>query len=225
MSREVTPLRPQSPRFVDQSEQVPCDRVDQRAGRSQLAMRSHWVAVVAAAVALVLLLVVARHQSDSGIETSTAPKPSVTEVPDDPSRNGTTSSSQPTIMPAVTAVVTGRAGGTPPCDAASAVGRYGAIVSHPERAPLIAESTFADLRWAICGASPVFSDAILNLRSDDNGATWSVNDTGVGLVRSHAGDLVEITFIDATSAEMHVVSPVAERDERYETLDGGHAWE
>jgi hypothetical protein len=146
-------------------------------------------------------------------------------VPDHPSRNGTTSSSPPTIMPAVTAEVTGRAGGPPPCDAASAEGRYGANVSHPERAPLIEESTFGDLRWAICGASPVFSDAILNLRSDDNGATWSVNDTGIGLMRFHAGDLVDITFIDATSAEMHVASPVAGRDERYETFDGGRTWQ
>jgi hypothetical protein len=140
----------------------------------------------------------------------------------------TPTTESPTESPATpgdTAAVPGRASGSPPCAPASSTGDERASVSHPERAPLIAQSSFpGGVRWALCGASAVFEAAILNLRSDDGGATWSVSDTGIGLVRSHAGDRVDVTFVDATTAEMHVVSLVGERDERHRTTDGGLTW-
>lgn len=236
MSRTQTPS---TPRFDDRLEQVLRTSVKSRARRNRWVRRRGLVAMAATAVVLALTLAVLpslRDGSGGRVETSgdepgsdpdvrrgpsetatTSPPPQSTAAPD------TTTSAPPTTAPPETAVVNGLAGGPPPC--APVYGDYAASVTHPERAPLIAEATFAGgVRWAICGADSVFSSEILNLRSDDSGATWLVSDTGIGLLRFHAGDAVEVNFVDATSAEMRIVSQVGERDERYETTDGGRTW-
>jgi hypothetical protein len=119
----------------------------------------------------------------------------------------------------------GGPGGAPPCAPEGSDGEYGEAIDHPERAPLQAQAQFAGgVRWAVCGASPVFSDKLINLRSDDSGASWTVNEIGTGISPHHAGDHVEVQLTDATHGTMRIVSQVAERDETYETRDGGTDW-
>jgi hypothetical protein len=122
---------------------------------------------------------------------------------------------------------TGASGGRPPCAARGSDGAYGADAQHPERAPLVAERTFPHgVRWAVCGASPIFDTGLLNLRSRDGGRTWTTTDTGVDVPFSpnHAGDVVEVELIDPTHATIHMASPVGEVDLTYSTNDGGRRW-
>ncbi|HKE74808.1 MAG TPA: hypothetical protein VKB57_14400 [Acidimicrobiales bacterium] len=121
-------------------------------------------------------------------------------------------------------VVPGRPGGAAPC-AAPGAGAYGANPAHPERAPRQATATFpGGVRWALCGADPSYSGDVLNLRSGDGGATWSVTATPIAINLLHAGDTLDVRFADASRAEVHVVSAVADRDDRYVTADGGRTW-
>ena len=120
----------------------------------------------------------------------------------------------------------GGSGGAAPC-APAGQGDEGASTVHPERAPLLAQGSFAHgVRWAVCGADPVFDNGLLNLRSDDGGRTWTTTDTGIdmGFAPFHGGDVVEVDLIDATTATIHFASRVAEIDLVYRTNDGGHRW-
>jgi hypothetical protein len=117
-------------------------------------------------------------------------------------------------------------GGEPPCAPAGTAGDYAADTEHPERAPLQAEASFDDgVRWAVCGASPVFGSDLLNLRSDDDGATWVVTDTGLDMTPSHAGDVVEVELADASSGTIRLASLVGETDTTYRSDDGGLTWQ
>ena len=119
------------------------------------------------------------------------------------------------------------AGGPPPCAARGSDGTAGGDAQHPERAPLLAEKTFPNgVRWAMCGASPVFDNGLLNLRSTDGGRTWTTTDTGIdmGFAPFHAGDVVDVELVDRTQATIHVASPVSEIDLTYRTNDGGRRW-
>jgi hypothetical protein len=148
-------------------------------------------------------------------ETTTAPG-GATET--------TTAPSPGTGAPA-SASVSGDPGGAPPC-AEQGASQEGASVEHPERAPLQAEATFADgVRWAVCGADPVFSSELLNLRSEDGGQSWSVTTTGLSMSPSHAGDQVDVQLTTATTGQIRLASDVGERDDRYETDDGGLTWQ
>ena len=217
---------PGTPRFVDQLERVLRSSVERRADRRRRLRRRGLAAVAAAVVAVAAVFAVLSSLGDGSggrVETSSDEPGSAPDVPRGPAPPGPTSSSPPTTASPETTVVTGRDGGAPPC--APLNGDYAASVSYPEHAPLRAEATFDDgVRWAICGADPAGSSQILNLRSDDGGATWFVSDTGIWISAHHAGDVVEVRFTDATSADMHIASLVGERDERYETTDGGGTW-
>jgi hypothetical protein len=97
---------------------------------------------------------------------------------------------------------------------------------HPERAPLIDAQSFANgVRWALCGAATTGEATILNVRSTDSGRNWVATDTGFHMSTHHAGDAVTVTFTDATQARVRLLSYVGERDDTYETGDGGATWE
>jgi hypothetical protein len=121
----------------------------------------------------------------------------------------------------------GGAGGRAPCAPAGSPGAYGTNAHHPERAPLLAERSFAGgVRWAICGASPEFDTGLVTVRSHDGGRTWSSHDTGIdiGFSPHHAGDVVEVELISATEATIHAASPISELDLGYRSTDGGQRW-
>lgn len=123
------------------------------------------------------------------------------------------------------AVVAGTTGGPPPC-AADSAGAYWGDAAHPEHAPLRREAAFdSGHRWAMCGASPVFSSELLSLRSDDDGATWSVMVTPISLSPHHAGDDVRITLSSDRTGRVTLTSLVApSQDASYDTTDGGQTW-
>jgi hypothetical protein len=137
-----------------------------------------------------------------------------------------TSTTTATGTSAVSSVtVPGGPGGAPPCAAKGSEGQYGESPSHPERAPLQTQATFAGgVRWAVCGAGISQAEELLNLRSGDGGQTWSVTDTGLSGTVFHAGDQVDVQLTSATVGKIHVVSLVGERDDRYSTNDGGLHW-
>ena len=123
-----------------------------------------------------------------------------------------------------TAIVKGRPGGGPPC-APGLEGEYGADISHPERAPIQEAAEFAHgVRWAICGADTAMTGELLNLRSADNGDTWRVTDTGIGMSPHHAGDSITIRLVSAESGRMRLRSRVGDFDDTYVTTDGGLTW-
>jgi hypothetical protein len=76
----------------------------------------------------------------------------------------------------------------------------------------------------MCGASPVFNGELLNLRSSDRGATWSVTDTRFGFTPHHAGDTISVTLSNPTNGQVHVVSFLGGFDVLYGTSDGGLTW-
>jgi photosystem II stability/assembly factor-like uncharacterized protein len=120
-------------------------------------------------------------------------------------------------------VVTGKPSGSAPCGS-----RYGNdhdIVRHPERAPLQAHAEFANgVRWAICGASPDGSAAILNIRSTDGGKTWTVADTGFGISPHHAGDFFKVHLATNDVGGMFLHGSVGGFDLIYVTSNGGRTW-
>lgn len=124
-----------------------------------------------------------------------------------------------------TAVVEGGPEGAPPCAEPDGA-EEGASVQHPERAPLQAYETFdGGVRWAICGADTALGPDLFNLRSDDDGVTWSVTDTGLGQTPFHPGDQVDIVLVNASYGTIRLVSEVGETDESFTTTDGGQRWE
>ena len=56
--------------------------------------------------------------------------------------------------------------------------------------------------------------ALLNLRSSDNGSTWTVTDTGFGHSPRHAGDQVDINLISASTATVRLRGRVADSTTR-----------
>jgi len=120
--------------------------------------------------------------------------------------------------------VPGQLNGAPPCT--TGAGQYDASISHPERAPLQTYAAFDDgaIRWALCGADPVMSDELLNLRSSNSGKTWTVTDTGFGISPHHAGDELTIRLKTARVGTAHLVIAVAPEDRVYATDDGGQTW-
>jgi hypothetical protein len=198
-------------------------------GRAASELHGHHRAVHsrAARVALVLLLAGCRAASHadpkraSGISTpasawaATAPPKDLTPP---------TSAPTTTRRPIRAVVVTGRAGGAPPC-ATGPQGAYGADVSHPERAPLQAQAEFArGVRWAVCGASDDAGYELFNLRSNNRGRTWRVTDTGTGILLFHAGDRLHVRLLNARVGRMELISLVADFDIRCDTADGGAGW-
>jgi photosystem II stability/assembly factor-like uncharacterized protein len=119
--------------------------------------------------------------------------------------------------------VAGKPSGSAPCGS-----RYGNdhdIARHPERAPLQAHAEFANgVRWAICGASPDGSSAILSLRSSDGGKTWAVADTGFGMSPHHAGDFFKVRLVTSDVAGMFLHGSVGFFDLIYVTSNGGRTW-
>jgi hypothetical protein len=134
----------------------------------------------------------------------------------------TTEPPSPTTEPTVS-LHDGAVDEAPPC-AAGLEGAYGASTGHPERAPLQAQKTFGQDRWAICGADISFSGELLSLRSTDRGADWEVSDTGLAISPYHAGDRVRVSFDDFAHASIRLVSLVASQDDTYGTTDGGTHW-
>jgi hypothetical protein len=124
------------------------------------------------------------------------------------------------------AVVAGTRAGPPPC-ASGVTGNYWGDAAHPERAPLRKAATFdGGVRWAMCGASVTFSPQLLNLRSENDGATWEVAVTPITFSPHHAGDDVEIVLASATAGSVTITSLVARSlDASYETHDGGRIWQ
>ena len=77
----------------------------------------------------------------------------------------------------------------------------------------------------MCGASPVFSPELLNLRSDDNGESWGVTVVPISLSPHHAGDDVAITFTSDRAGSVTLTSLVApSQNATYDTNDGGQTW-
>ncbi len=97
---------------------------------------------------------------------------------------------------------------------------------HPERSPLQAVRSFppGKDRWAICGASTVFSGDLFSVRSTDGGKHWTATATGLTISPSHAGDHVTVTLDDFQHATIRLISPVVSRDDTYRTTDGGTTW-
>ncbi|HEV7759847.1 MAG TPA: hypothetical protein VGO78_12695 [Acidimicrobiales bacterium] len=212
---------------VDRPAPLDLDGLGHRVARHQ---RRRRMATITAAAALAILMgaaaLVLAQGADGGRGVRIEPAPPAndgsTTVPSTSATPSTTPGT--TAAPGSTGSVPGGPGGAAPCAAAGA-GQEGASVGHPERAPLQAQETFAGgVRWAVCGADPVNSDKLLNLRSDDGGQTWTVTDTGLGMSPFHAGDQVEVQLSSATAGEIHLVGRVAERDDRYQTADGGLSW-
>ena len=128
------------------------------------------------------------------------------------------------LPPRLVAHVAGKTGGAPPCSPGA--GQYNATVQHPERAPLRASAEFVGgIRWAICGADPVLSPELLNLRSTNSGKTWTVTDTGLSLSPHHAGDAVIIHLSTVNTGSMRLRSPTGPSDRIYTTNDSGHTWQ
>jgi photosystem II stability/assembly factor-like uncharacterized protein len=123
------------------------------------------------------------------------------------------------------ATVAGTTGGPPPC-ASDLSGGYWGDAAHPEHAPLRQEAAFDDgHRWAMCGASPVFSPELLSLRSEDDGATWDVTVTPISMSPHHAGDDVAITLSSDSAGRVTLTSLVAaSQNASYDTSDGGQTW-
>jgi hypothetical protein len=80
------------------------------------------------------------------------------------------------------------------------------------------------VRWAVCGADPALDSELLNFRSADNGKTWRVTDTGLGMSAHHAGDEVRITLESPTVGRMRLISLLVSLDETCTTADGGRTW-
>jgi hypothetical protein len=138
----------------------------------------------------------------------------------------------PTTHPAATApvfvesaVVAGAPGGLPPC-ASGVTGDYWGDAAHPERAPLRRDATFSrGHRWALCGASVAFSMELLNLRSNNGGATWNVSVTPMAFAPHHAGDDLKIALTSETAGRVTFTSLVApSSNATFETHDGGRTW-
>jgi hypothetical protein len=122
-------------------------------------------------------------------------------------------------------VVVGGPDGVPPCAEPDGA-EDGASVEHPERAPLQAYESFdGAVRWAICGADTALGSDLFNLRSDDDGATWSVTDTSLDHTPSHAGDEVDVVLVNASYGTIRLVGEVDGTDESYVTTDGGLHWD
>jgi hypothetical protein len=217
---------------VDRPAPLDLDGLGHRVARHQRRRRLATITAAAAVAVLmgaaVLALVrTAGDDPDLRIDPQERPDGAIVD-PDTTTPPGSTSTTTAgtgtsTEVPS-SASVAGGPGGAPPCAEAGA-GQEGATVEHPERAPLQAQESFAGgVRWAVCGADIAFSDKLLNLRSDDDGQTWTVTDTGLAMTPSHAGDQVEVQLSSATSGEIHLVSQVGERDDRYRTDDGGRSW-
>jgi hypothetical protein len=221
---------------IDRPAPLDIDQLGHRVARRQ---RNHRIARLAAAVTVVVAvggvaLALARNAGDGNdVRTvppagegsgSTEPEPTTTITEPTGATETTTAPSSGTGAPA-SASVPGGPGGAPPC-AEQGAGQEGASVEHPERAPLQAEATFADgVRWAVCGADPAFASELLNLRSEDAGQSWSVTTTGLSMSPFHAGDQVDVQLTTATTGQIRLVSEVGERDDRYETYDGGLTWQ
>jgi hypothetical protein len=123
------------------------------------------------------------------------------------------------------ATIAGGSGGAPPCTPRPTDGTYGADTAHPQRAPLQQSAVFAGgIRWAICGASAVNSADVLNLRSTDQGRTWTVSDTQLRFSPHHAGDQLTITLDSPMVGQIHIRSEVGLFDGTYATTDGGQTW-
>jgi photosystem II stability/assembly factor-like uncharacterized protein len=77
----------------------------------------------------------------------------------------------------------------------------------------------------MCGASNTFSDVLLNLRSDDDGATWVVTRTPIAFSPHHAGDQLHIALTSRSTARVTITSGIAlSLDASYLTIDGGRTW-
>jgi hypothetical protein len=124
-----------------------------------------------------------------------------------------------------TASVSGVSGGPPPC-AGDNVGSQPADAQHPDGAPLQGTRDFGNgVRWAVCGASVALSGNVLNLRSTDDGATWTVTSTPMEFSPHHSGDRINLSFDSPTNARLaytSVVGPAA--DATFTTDDGGATW-
>lgn len=176
----------------------------------------------ACALIVVGLLVASCSGASKGLakQSERTPPPSATTT-------NTTLASVPattTTLPS-TASVIGGLNGTPPC-ASGDEGAYGADVAHPERAPLQATATFpGGIRWAICGASISFGSDLLNLRSANDGRTWTVTKTGFGMSPHHAGDNINVALTNPSVGRVRLRSRVADFDDTYSTTDGGTVWQ
>ncbi len=142
--------------------------------------------------------------------------------------SSTTSTSQPTEASAPRpseVVVRGMVGGPPPCAPLHSDGAYGADTANPQRAPLQAAVSFGPhTRWAICGASPASSSELLNLRSVNAGATWTVTDTGLQFSPHHAGDELAVALSTPVNGSILIRSLVGQSEAAYTTTDGGLSW-
>lgn len=116
--------------------------------------------------------------------------------------------------------------GAPPCAPEDFPGEDGATVDEPEKYPLQEQERWAlGRRWAICGAGTVESAELLSLQSTDDGATWTVTDTGLEFMPFHGGDHVGVDLMNMKKGTIRLVSRVGETDKTYETTDGGQTWE
>ena len=122
-------------------------------------------------------------------------------------------------------LIPGALGGAPPC-ATGVFGDYDASAARPERAPLRGEVALPNgQRWALCGASGVFSSELLSLRSDDNGTTWRVAATPMALSPHHAGDSVDVALTTTSDGRVELISAVAPAlNAVFTTNDGGATW-
>jgi hypothetical protein len=247
------PTIPPTPMFEHQLEQTLRDQVERRARQQRRRQRTGRIALAGvAAAALVGALILAsmgsqpdRTGSDgNNVTTQTTPRTSpatssqTTTSADTSATTQTTDTTNTTASSGASdatgslssAQVRGGPRGAPPCappgDLRGGDGTdHQTTVNNPQLAPLRASSTYpGGVRWAVCGAGTEGSFELFNLRSHDNGATWKVIDTGISLVAFHAGDDVTVTFTSARTGEMRVVSLVGERDDHYQTTNGGHTW-
>lgn len=88
-----------------------------------------------------------------------------------------------------------------------------------------AHAEFANgVRWAICGADPSLSGEVLNLRSTDNGTTWTVSYTGFAMSPHHAGDSITVYLATANVGGVRLHGSVGGFDKIYTTSNEGRTW-
>jgi len=146
------------------------------------------------------------------------------------SAKGSTTRVPPINLPRVEpslriAHVRGRAEGRAPC-APAGPAKFIATIQRPQGAPTQAYVAFPNgVRWAICGADYTgVSGEIFNLRSADNGKTWTVTSLDIGMSPHHAGDFFTVALGTEKVGAMFLHGSVGGFDKIYRTTDGGRTW-